>query len=52
MRKHLIEKFKEILEQEKIMNIEDISMFYNMKGHWVLSYFYEGKRYIISIEEV
>lgn len=48
MEKHLMEKFKEILEQEE--NITDIELFYNIEGSWVISYIYNNEKYLLNID--
>lgn len=50
MEKYLMTKFKEILEQEK--DITDIDLFYNLEGHWVISYIYNNENHLINIEEI
>lgn len=48
MEKHLMEKFKEILEQEE--DITDIELFYNIEGNWVISYIYDNEKYLLNID--
>lgn len=48
MEKHLMEKFKEILEQEE--DITDIELFYNIEGNWVISYIYDNEKYFLNID--
>lgn len=48
MEKHLMEKFKEILEQES--EITNINMYYNILGNWVIAYKYKGEDYILGVD--
>lgn len=48
MEKHLMEKFKEILEKEN--EITDIEMYYNEEGNWVIRYKYDDDMYILGVD--
>lgn len=48
MEKHLMEKFKEVLEKES--EITDIEMYYNIEGNWVIKYKYNNEKYIIGVD--
>ena len=50
MEKHLMEKFKEILDKES--EITDIKMFYNIEGSWVISYKYNNEEYVLQIDMI
>lgn len=50
MEKHLMEKFKEIMEKET--KIKDIELYYNIEGDWVISYVYEDQKYLLNIMEL
>lgn len=48
MEKYLMNKFKEILEQEE--DIKDIKMFTNLEGEYVITYMIGNSKYILSNE--
>ena len=47
MEKYLMEKFKKILEEEK--DITNIQLYINLEGSWVISYEYNGEKYLLNI---
>lgn len=50
MERELMEKFIEIMEEEK--ELKDVSMYYNIKRDWVISYRYKGQKYLLNIMEI
>lgn len=49
LEKQLMEKFKEILEKES--EITDTNIFYNVLGNYVVTFNYDGQKYVVEIEE-
>ena len=50
MEKHLMEKFKEILEKEE--EIKDVKLYYDLEGNWVVSYIYDDQKYVLNVMEI
>ena len=48
MEKYLMNKFKEILEQNE--DITDVKMFTNLEGEYVITYMVGNAKYILSNE--
>lgn len=50
MEKHLMEKIKTILNQEK--DICNVDIYINLEGNWVVSYEYNNEKYLVSIDMI
>lgn len=50
MEKHLMEKIKTILNQEK--DIYNVDIYINLEGNWVVSYEYNNEKYLVSIDMI
>lgn len=50
MEKHLMEKIKTILNQEK--DIYNVNIYINLEGNWVISYEYNNEKYLVSIDMI
>lgn len=50
MEKHLMEKIKTILNQEK--DIYNVNIYINLEGNWVVSYEYNNEKYLVSIDMI
>lgn len=48
MEKHLMKKFKKILENEK--DIKNVKMYVNLEMSWVVSYEYNGEIYVLNTD--
>lgn len=50
MEKHLMEKIKTILNQEK--DIYNVDIYINLESNWVVSYEYNNEKYLVSIDMI
>lgn len=51
MEKEIMYKiYNNLFDSKKELNIEDINIFQNWEGNWVIKYKYNGEKYLISNE--